>query len=62
MFDVDDPERLRFSDVAPDHEFAGEIDWLADVGIITGFPDGTFRPMEPITRQAAAAWLERTQR
>ena len=43
----------------PSHTFYDEIEWLADSGITTGYPDGTFRPGAPVTRQAMAAYLER---
>ncbi|MCC5952647.1 MAG: S-layer homology domain-containing protein [Acidimicrobiia bacterium] len=48
-----------FSDVGPLHPFRLEIEWLADQGIGQGFPDGTFRPGNNITRQAVAAFLYR---
>ncbi|MGD6843096.1 S-layer homology domain-containing protein [Bacillus infantis] len=34
-----------------------EISYLAEKGIISGYPDGTFRPNNPITRQQVAAML-----
>jgi len=49
----------QFSDVPADHAFATEITWMVGEGITTGFPDGTFRPAQPVTRQAAAAFLWR---
>jgi hypothetical protein len=48
-----------FSDVGVDHPFVEEIAWLAATGLSSGFPDGTFRPDDPITRQAMAAFLFR---
>ena len=48
-----------FSDVTPSHPFYGEIEWLTGSGITTGYPDGTFRPGAPVTRQAMAAYLQR---
>jgi uncharacterized protein len=48
-----------FSDVDTDHPFCGEIAWLADSGITTGFDDGTFRPAGVVTRQATAAFFQR---
>lgn len=53
------PEDAVFPDVASNHPFCGVIAWLADSGITTGFPDGTFRPLEPISRQSMAAFLFR---
>jgi hypothetical protein len=49
----------QFSDVGTNSEFHDEIDWLADSGIANGFPDGTFRPSQPVSRQAMAAFLAR---
>lgn len=39
--------------------FAHEISWLAETEITTGWPDGTFRPANPVTRAAMAAFLYR---
>jgi hypothetical protein len=48
-----------FSDVPPGHAFEDEITWMADTGISTGYPDGTFRPGQAVTRQAMAAFMGR---
>ncbi|OWY62514.1 hypothetical protein B7486_58010, partial [cyanobacterium TDX16] len=48
-----------FSDVSPSHPFFEEVEWAADQGITNGFPDGTFQPAQPVTRQAMAAFLHR---
>jgi hypothetical protein len=48
-----------FSDVGPEHPFYAAIQWMAETGITTGFPDGTFQPAAEIERQAVAAWLFR---
>ncbi|TVR18468.1 MAG: hypothetical protein EA387_14495, partial [Nitriliruptor sp.] len=50
---------LVFDDVPSDHPFHDEIAWMVQEGITTGFPDGTFRPVNSVTRQAAAAFLYR---
>src|SRR5690606_30281424 len=49
----------EFSDVPPSHPFITEIEWLIDNGITQGYSDGTFRPSDPVTRQAMAAFLYR---
>jgi hypothetical protein len=49
----------RFSDVPPTHQFFADIEWVAAEGIADGFPDGTYRPGNPVTRQAMAAFLFR---
>ncbi|GEM_PF-996594 len=44
-----------YSDVAETDWFAGEIAKAAAVGYLGGYPDGTVKPQNPITRQEAAA-------
>lgn len=46
-----------FSDVSPDYWASEYIQKLAASGIISGFPDGTFRPEAPVTRAQFAAIL-----
>ena len=48
-----------FSDVPEDHPFHDDIMWAAGLGIVHGYPDGTFRPAAPLSRQALAAILHR---
>ena len=48
-----------FSDVPVSSPFCGEITWMADTGLSTGYVDGTFRPLDPVSRQAASAFLYR---
>jgi hypothetical protein len=48
-----------FLDVPTLHPFLPEIEWLVDAGITTGFPDGTFRSFDAVSRQAMAAFLYR---
>jgi hypothetical protein len=49
----------RFSDVPPGHAFEDEIDWMADTGITTGFPDDTFRPGAAVSRGSMSAFMQR---
>jgi hypothetical protein len=49
----------HFSDVDPSNQFYSQIQAMADAGVIAGFPDGTFRPTATVTRQAAAAFIDR---
>lgn len=53
------PARPSFRDVPRTNQFYKEIEWLASRGITTGWPDGTFRPLDPIARDAMAAFLYR---
>jgi peptidoglycan/xylan/chitin deacetylase (PgdA/CDA1 family) len=48
-----------FPDVSQSNLFYNEIRWLAATQITTGYPDNTFRPVEPINRDAMAAFLYR---
>ena len=48
-----------FKDVPASSPFCGVIESLAARGVVTGHSDGTFRPLEPVTRQATAAFLHR---
>lgn len=53
------PTEPPFSDIPVGSEFATEIAWLKSTGITTGWPDGTFRPTDPVNRDAMAAFLHR---
>ncbi len=53
------PTGQSFTDVAPNHAFYEEIEWLVSIDVIDGFSDGTFRPTLATSRQAAAAYLVR---
>ena len=53
------PGSATFPDVAPGFWAFQEIEALAASGITTGFPDGTYRPFEPVTRAQMAAFLAR---
>ncbi|MBN1772389.1 MAG: S-layer homology domain-containing protein [Deltaproteobacteria bacterium] len=48
-----------FSDVNVSSPFYDEIAWSADQGLLRGYADGTFQPLNPLTRQATAAVLYR---
>jgi hypothetical protein len=54
----DDPAH-GFSDVAATSPFGSAIAWMVERDITGGFPDGTFRPGAPVTRQGMAAFLYR---
>jgi hypothetical protein len=59
--DGDDPScaAAEFPDVPASHPFCGEIRWMVDAGVTTGFTDGTFRPGASVTRQAMSAFMHR---
>jgi peptidoglycan DL-endopeptidase CwlO len=51
--------RNAFRDVAPDHQFSGDIAAMKEAGIITGFNDGTFRPNAYMTKAEMAVIVEK---
>jgi YVTN family beta-propeller protein len=53
------PATAPFSDVRPGDPFHRDVSWAAAAGISTGYPDGTFRPGAPVSREAMAAFLYR---
>ena len=52
-------EYQLFTDVPAFHQFAGPINMLVASDVVTGWPDGTFRPTAPVSRQAVSAFLNR---
>lgn len=48
------PAQPTFTDVPATHLFAAEIEWAADMNLVSGHADGTFRPSATTTRQAMA--------
>ena len=50
LLDQNVPHTVSFSDVPADAWYAEAVNTLASLGMINGYPDGTFRPDAPITR------------
>ncbi|MGO1060315.1 S-layer homology domain-containing protein [Planococcus sp. FY231025] len=50
---------VTFDDLFATDPFAYEIIYLYEEGIISGYPDGTFRPYAPVTRAQAIAMIGR---
>ena len=53
------PVRASFSDVSPGDWYEGAVSQLTQAGALKGYPDGTFRPNQLITREQLAAFLYR---
>ena len=49
-------EAAGFADV-DDEWYATAVNWAANVGVVNGYEDNTFRPNQPITREQLAAIL-----
>jgi len=56
------PAATPFPDVTSANPFNGDIAQIAKDGIANGYADGTFRPLAPVDRQAAAAFVARLLR
>lgn len=50
----------RFSDVHVSDWYAGYVERAAQLGIVTGYPDGTFHPLAAVSRAEMAVLLLRT--
>lgn len=48
-----------YKDVEPDRWSAVSINAVTKAGLMSGYPDGTFRPEQPITREEMASVLHR---
>ncbi|KKM09896.1 hypothetical protein SY88_17135 [Clostridiales bacterium PH28_bin88] len=53
------PDRPTFPDVQPDHRLYPYVETAAAAGLVDGYPDGTFRPQEPLSRAETALLLHR---
>ena len=49
----------RFPDVAPGHYAFEAVEWAAEVGVTTGYTDGTFKPERPLIKRHAVLFMER---
>lgn len=50
-------DALEFSDLPDTHWSYPYVKYMVDNGIVTGYPDGTFRPNDPFSRAAFATLL-----
>lgn len=50
---------MNFADVLPNRWSARDIERLVNAGIISGYPDSTFKPEQPVTREELAAVISR---
>ena len=53
------PTAGRFTDVPDGAWYRPYVERLADLGVVEPYPDGTFRPLEPLTRRGMAVLLTR---
>jgi len=55
----DEPQPNRFNDIRVTSWYAQAVNYLASHDIVTGYPDGSFRPNESITRAELTAVMSR---
>ena len=53
------PKTNRFTDVPDGAWYRPYVERLADLGVVEPYPDGTFRPFEPLTRRDMAVLVTR---
>ncbi len=51
-------KKSAFSDTASGSWYSDSVDWCVEAGIFCGYPDGSFKPDEPITREQLAVVLK----
>lgn len=49
----------KYSDVPKNEWYAEEVAWASTVGVVSGYPDGTFRPQLSVSRQDFVSMLYR---
>lgn len=52
-------QTMAFGDVSADAYYADAVTWAADAGIVSGYSARSFAPVDPVTREQAAAILYR---
>jgi hypothetical protein len=53
-------EEVNFSDLSSDHWAYPYVAYMVENGIVSGYPDGTFKPNDPFSRAAFATLLYKT--
>lgn len=53
------PRVSPFADITPSTQFYKEMTWMRSMGLSTGYPDGTYRPLNAVNRDAMAAFMKR---
>lgn len=59
MLQIQPANAAGFKDVSQENTLITEIDYLVERGIIKGYPNGTFKPNEYVTRAQVAVMLSR---
>lgn len=56
---VDDTKETVFPDVETGKYYTGAVAWANEAGIVNGYPDGTYKPDNAITRREMATMMTR---
>ncbi len=60
LADTTETQKGKFTDVAADSLYANAVETLSLLGVINGYPDGSFKPEQNVTRAEFTAMLMRT--
>ena len=52
---MSNPAQAFYTDMSPDHWAYQSIKFLTEIGVVVGFPDGTYKPEIPVTRAEFAS-------
>ena len=52
---MSNPAHAFYTDMSPDHWAYQSIKFLTEIGVVVGFPDGTYKPEIPVTRAEFAS-------
>ena len=58
-FPAEEGASWRFPDVPSDHYAFEAVEWAAEVGVTTGYTDGTFKPQRSLVKRHAVVFMER---
>ncbi len=59
MAGAEQTDSYVFPDVKNGTWYSGYVGWAVSAGVVTGFPDGTFKPNDNLTREQMAAAISR---
>jgi len=59
LADYTPPTEPSFHDVRTDHWSDKHVEYLADAGVVTGYPDGLYRPDSAVTRDQMPIYIAR---
>lgn len=59
MAGAETKETNKFNDIKKNSWYSGYVGWAVDSGVVTGYPDGTFKPDDNLSREEMAVAVDR---